>query len=111
MIREKISQLLQNFDPDVRKVVENVIQAEYIRLETKSREVFTTTSAKSSNKRSNGMKLEYLKLNNFRQYHGEQTIHFACDSPRHVNNNSWYQRCGQDISVYCPQLVFIWRKQ
>lgn len=35
MIREKISQLLQNFDPDVRKVVENVIQTEYIRLETK----------------------------------------------------------------------------
>jgi hypothetical protein len=35
MIREKISQLLQNFDPDVRKVVENVIQVEYIRLETK----------------------------------------------------------------------------
>ena len=30
------------------------------------------------------MKLEYLKLNNFRQYYGEQTIHFACDSPRHV---------------------------
>ena len=30
------------------------------------------------------MKLEYLKLNNFRQYYGEQTVHFACDSPRHV---------------------------
>lgn len=30
------------------------------------------------------MKLEYLKLNNFRQYYGEQTIRFACDSPRHV---------------------------
>ncbi len=36
MIREKISQLLQNFDPDVRKVVESVIQVEYIRLETKT---------------------------------------------------------------------------
>lgn len=30
------------------------------------------------------MKLEYLKLNNFRQYYGEQTVHFAYDSPRHV---------------------------
>ena len=30
------------------------------------------------------MKLEYLKLNNFRQYYGEQAIRFACDSPRHV---------------------------
>ena len=30
------------------------------------------------------MKLEYLKLNNFRQYYGEQTIRFACESPRHV---------------------------
>ena len=30
------------------------------------------------------MKLEYLKLNNFRQYYGEQTIRFAYDSPRHV---------------------------
>ena len=30
------------------------------------------------------MKLEYLKLKNFRQYYGEQTIRFACDSPRHV---------------------------
>ena len=30
------------------------------------------------------MKLEYLKLNNFRQYYGEQTIQFACESPRHV---------------------------
>ena len=35
MIREKISQLLQNFDSDVRQVVESVIQAEYTRLETK----------------------------------------------------------------------------
>ena len=35
MIREKISQLLQNFDSDVRQVVESVIQAEYSRLETK----------------------------------------------------------------------------
>ena len=30
------------------------------------------------------MKLEYLKLKNFRQYYGEQTIKFACDNPRHV---------------------------
>ena len=30
------------------------------------------------------MKLEYLKLKNFRQYYGEQTIKFACISPRHV---------------------------
>ena len=30
------------------------------------------------------MKLKYLKLKNFRQYYGEQTISFACDSPRHV---------------------------
>lgn len=30
------------------------------------------------------MKLEYLKLNNFRQYYGEQTVQFACDNPRHV---------------------------
>ena len=30
------------------------------------------------------MKLEYLKLKNFRQYYGEQTIKFACDSPQHV---------------------------
>ena len=30
------------------------------------------------------MKLEYLKLKNFRQYYGVQTIRFACDSPRHV---------------------------
>ena len=30
------------------------------------------------------MKLEYLKLKNFRQYYGEQTIDFACDSSRHV---------------------------
>jgi hypothetical protein len=35
MIKEKISELLQSFDSDVRKVVENVIQVEYIRLETK----------------------------------------------------------------------------
>ena len=30
------------------------------------------------------MKLEYLKLNNFRQYYGEHTVNFAYDSPRHV---------------------------
>ena len=30
------------------------------------------------------MKLEYLKLKNFRQYYGEQTIRFACDSSHHV---------------------------
>lgn len=30
------------------------------------------------------MKLKYLKLKNFRQYYGEQTIRFASDSPRHV---------------------------
>ncbi len=30
------------------------------------------------------MKLEYLKLNNFRQYYGEQTVHFAYYRPRHV---------------------------
>lgn len=30
------------------------------------------------------MKLEYLKLNNFRQYYGEQTVQFAYDNPRHV---------------------------
>ena len=30
------------------------------------------------------MKLEYLKLRNFRQYYGEQTIQFACNNPRHV---------------------------
>ena len=36
MIREKISQLLKNFDSDVQNVVESVIQAEYFRLDTKS---------------------------------------------------------------------------
>ena len=30
------------------------------------------------------MKLEYLKLKNFRQYYGEQIVRFACNSPRHV---------------------------
>ena len=35
MIRERISQLLKDFDSDVQKVVESVIQAEYIRLDTK----------------------------------------------------------------------------
>lgn len=30
------------------------------------------------------MKLKYLKLKNFRQYYGEQTIRFACESPCHV---------------------------
>ncbi|MBI1925908.1 AAA family ATPase [Candidatus Poribacteria bacterium] len=30
------------------------------------------------------MKLEYLKLKHFRQYYGEQTIRFACDSLRNV---------------------------
>ena len=35
MIREKISQLLKDFDSDVQKVVESVIQAEYFRLDTK----------------------------------------------------------------------------
>lgn len=30
------------------------------------------------------MKLEYLKLNNFRQYYGEQTVRFAYDNSRHV---------------------------
>jgi hypothetical protein len=35
MIRERISRLLKDFDSDVQKVVESVIQAEYIRLETK----------------------------------------------------------------------------
>ena len=34
MIRERISQLLKDFDSDVQKVVESVIQAEYIRLDT-----------------------------------------------------------------------------
>ena len=35
MIRERISQLLKDFDSDVQKVVESVIQAEYFRLDTK----------------------------------------------------------------------------
>lgn len=35
MVREKISQLLKDFDSDVQKVVESVIQAEYFRLDTK----------------------------------------------------------------------------
>lgn len=35
MIRERISQLLKDFDSDVQKVVESVIQAEYCRLDTK----------------------------------------------------------------------------
>ena len=30
------------------------------------------------------MKLNYITLKNFRQYYGEQTIHFATDSYRHV---------------------------
>lgn len=35
MIRERISQLLKEFDLDVQKVVERVIQVEYFRLDTK----------------------------------------------------------------------------
>ena len=35
MIRERISQLLKDFDSDVQRVVESVIQAEYSRLDTK----------------------------------------------------------------------------
>ena len=35
MIRERISQLLKEFDLDVQKVVESVIQVEYFRLDTK----------------------------------------------------------------------------
>ena len=35
MIKERISQLLKDFDSDVQKVVESVIQAEYFRLDTK----------------------------------------------------------------------------
>ena len=35
MIRERISQLLQDFDSDVQRVVESVVQAEYFRLDTK----------------------------------------------------------------------------
>ena len=30
------------------------------------------------------MKLNYITLKNFRQYYGEQTVHFATDAPRHV---------------------------
>ena len=35
MIKQVISDLLQSFDSDVRKVVENVIQIEYIQLDRK----------------------------------------------------------------------------
>ena len=35
MIRQKISELLQSFDPDVRNVVVSVILEEYARLDTK----------------------------------------------------------------------------
>ena len=35
MIRQKISELLQSFDTDVRNVVVNVILEEYARLDTK----------------------------------------------------------------------------
>lgn len=30
------------------------------------------------------MKINYITLKNFRQYYGEQTVHFATDEPRHV---------------------------
>ena len=30
------------------------------------------------------MRLNYITLKNFRQYYGEQTVHFATDGPRHV---------------------------
>ena len=36
MIRERISELLNEYDSDVQKVVERVIQAEYFRLDTKT---------------------------------------------------------------------------
>ncbi len=35
MIRERISELLNEYDSDVQKVVERVIQVEYFRLDTK----------------------------------------------------------------------------
>lgn len=35
MIRERISELLNEYDSDVQKVVERVIQIEYSRLDTK----------------------------------------------------------------------------
>lgn len=35
MIRERISELLNEYDSDVQKVVESVIQVEYFRLDTK----------------------------------------------------------------------------
>ena len=35
MIKQKISELLQNFDSDVRRVVESVIQDEYSQLDKK----------------------------------------------------------------------------
>ena len=35
MIKQKISELLQNFDSDVQQVVESVIQVEYSQLEKK----------------------------------------------------------------------------
>ena len=35
MIKERISELLKDFDSDVQKVVERVIQVEYFRLDTK----------------------------------------------------------------------------
>lgn len=36
MIKERISELLNDYDSDVQQVVESVIQAEYFRLDTKS---------------------------------------------------------------------------
>jgi hypothetical protein len=84
MIKDRVLELFKDYNKDVQRVIEKVLEFEQENISIERAHPLHGTH--QGNHRPNGeeMKLERLQLENFRQYYGRQRLTFARDAKRNV---------------------------
>ena len=84
MLKEKILELFRECEPEVQSVIARVLDEEWAHLSyERPRGIMERIRQIIDTEVRETMKLEWMRLTNFRQFYGDQTIHFS----RHQRQN------------------------